>query len=108
MSRLPARADIDADHVPALLLERLSDAPSTFEEFQQPHFSLQWNNLWPSLTAESIATVSPDEEEEALLGDGASTCKVLGEDAKLLLSEAACGECVEEPFRFLLGWADDL
>ena len=107
MRCLPSRADIDADKVPACSLERLSDATRTLEQFQQSYFSVQWNNLWPSLAA-ALPTVSADEEEDVLFGDGASTCKVLGKDAKLLLSEAACGECVEESFRFILGWTDDL
>ena len=56
----------------------------------------------------ALPTVYTDEEEEILFGDGASTCKVFGKDAKLLLPEVACGEGVEESFCLLLGCTDDL
>ena len=56
----------------------------------------------------ALPTVHLNEEEEVLFGDGASTCKVPGKDAKLLLSEAAGGDGVEESLCLLFGWTDDL
>ena len=56
----------------------------------------------------ALPTVYLNEEEEVLFGDGASTGKVPGKDAKLLLSEVAGGDGVEDSLCLLFGWTDDL